>query len=103
MINSELPEPIEFEWDERSQAKSLVKHRITKIEAEEAFFRDKLIQPDERHRRTEPRFGMYGQADKGKILFIAFSIRKGRIRIISARPANKKERETYEKTFKKAA
>ena len=103
MNEPRLSEPIEFEWDEGNQAKSLVKHDITKTEAEEIFFHFKLVQPDQRHSKIEPRFGMYGQTNAGKILFIAFTIRKGRVRIISARLASKRERKTYEETIKKAA
>lgn len=103
MNEPQLPEPLDFEWDEGNQTKSLKKHRITRIEAEETFFHTKLVHPDQRHSKTELRFGMYGQTNAGKTLFIAFTIRKGQIRIISARPADKKERKIYEETLKKTA
>ena len=96
MNDLELPEPIVFEWDSGNQTKSLKKHDIANQEAEEVFFRYKLVVSDQRHSKTEPRFGMYGQTGGGKILFIAFTIRNRRVRVISARPANKKEREIYE-------
>jgi len=92
-----------FEWDEGNQAKSLEKHGITQLETEESFFNFYIVFPDQRHSQTEKRFGMYGQTQAGKLLFVAFTIRTRRIRIISARPANKKERKTYEETYKKAA
>lgn len=103
MNRQELPEPIIFEWDKGNQAKSLEKHGISNQEAEETFFRPKLVIPDQRHSSVEPRFGMYGQTNGGKILFTAFTIRARRVRVISARPANKKEREIYEQQIKKAA
>ena len=99
----ELPEPIIFEWDSGNQAKSLKKHGISSQEAEEAFFRPKLVLPDQSHSKTESRFVMYGQTDKGKILFISFTIRNKRVRVISARPADKKERTIYGQEVKKAA
>jgi uncharacterized protein len=99
----ELPEPIDFEWDSGNQTKSLVKHEITTTEAEETFFNFKQVLPDYSHStKIEPRFVMYGQTNAGKILFISLTIRRKRVRIISARPASKMERETYEK-FKKTA
>ena len=62
------------------------------IEAEEIFldqrkktFKDKL------HFGGEERLRVVGKTRKGKLLFIAFTRRKGRIRIISARNINKKE------------
>ncbi len=99
----EISEPIDFEWDEGNQSKSLEKHGITSQETEETFSRDKLVIPDQRHSKAELRFGMYGQTNTGKILFIAFTIRNKRVRIISARLANKKERKTYEQAFKKTS
>ncbi|MBI4053830.1 MAG: BrnT family toxin [Candidatus Doudnabacteria bacterium] len=99
----ELPEPLTFEWDSGNRTKSLNKHGVTVQEAEEVFFRHKLLIPDQRHSGSEPRFGMYGQTNAGKILFIAFTIRGRLVRVISARPADKKERKFYDQTFKKAA
>ena len=103
MNGQELPEPIIFEWDSGNQTKSLKKHGISSQEAEDAFFRQKLVLLDQGHSKTEARFVMYGQTDSGKILFISFTIRNKRVRIISARPADKKERNMYEQKVKKAA
>jgi uncharacterized DUF497 family protein len=97
----EIPEPITFDWDNGNQTKNLHKHGITTQDAEETFFAPKLVSPDQRHSKTEPRFGMLGQTNAGAILFIAFTIRKKQVRIISARPANKQERELYEEATKK--
>lgn len=102
MNEPEFPEPITFEWDSGNQNKNWKKHRITAQEAEETFFLFKLLVPDQRHSKAETRYGMYGQTNTGKILFIAFTIRGRRIRIISARPADRKERELYEKAKKTA-
>ena len=103
MNNPELPEPMMFEWDSGNQTKNLKKHGISSQEAEETFFCPKLIIPDQRHSNAESRFGMYGQTNAGKILFIAFTIRNRRVRIISARPGDKKERKIYEEQIKKTA
>ena len=103
MNSAELPEPIDFNWDSGNQTKSLIKHGITATEAEQAFFNFKHIIPDVVHStNTEPRYVMYGQTNMGKVLFISFTLRQKFIRIISARPASKKERNLYE-TFKKTA
>ncbi len=99
MNTIELPEPLIFEWDEGNKIKSLTKHGITNQEAEETFFNFKLIVPDQRHSNTEMRFGMYGQTKKQKTIFIAFTIRAGRIRIISSRLADRKERKIYEQAL----
>jgi hypothetical protein len=103
MNYQELSEPIIFEWDSGNQTKSLKKHGISSQEAEDAFFRPKLIAADQSHSKIEARFVMYGQTANGKILFISFTIRNKRVRVISARAADKKERNIYEQKVKKAA
>ena len=52
---------------------------------------------DEKHSRAESRYKLLGKNNAGKILFIAFTIRGQKIRIISARSASQKERNTYGK------
>jgi len=39
----------------------------------------------------------YGKTDEGRSLTVIFTLRQGRIRVISARNQSKKERKTYEK------
>jgi len=103
MYELEILEPILFDWDTGNQAKSLSKHGITNQEAEETFFNFKQVLPDLRHSQAEQRFGMLGKTNIERVLFLSFTIRRQRIRIISARPADKKERTIYEQAFKKAA
>lgn len=45
---------------------------------------------------NEPRFGALGTDFSGKKLSLSFTIREGRIRIISVRPMSKSERKNYE-------
>ena len=99
----DLPRPLAFEWDAGNQTKSLLKHGITNREAEEIFLNSNIILADQRHSVQEPRFGMYGRTRAGKILFVAFTIRGHRVRIVSARPADKKERKAYEEKTEKIA
>lgn len=46
---------------------------------------------------SEDRFGIMSKTKTGRLLFISFTIRRGQIRVISVRTANKKERGFYEK------
>lgn len=103
MNEPELPEPIKFEWDTGNQAKSLKKYGITNQETEEVFFNFKQILPDHSHSQKEQRFVLLGQTNEEKILFIVFTVRNRNVRIISAREADKKERNFYEQAFKKTA
>lgn len=86
-----------FEWDEGNAAKSFQKHGVTCDEAEEVFTARRFIPLGEQVQppSTEPRFGVLGETSQEKWLFLAFTLRQRRIRVISARPMNKKEREFY--------
>ena len=87
-----------FEWDEGNIDKSYKKHGITPNEAEEVFLDEDILSlEDIKHSKQEERFEAIGKIIKGSILILAFTIRRDKIRIISARTANKKERRRYEK------
>lgn len=91
-------EVIEFIWDKGNLDKNLKKHRVTNEESEESFFDDnKVIIKDILHSDNEKRFILLGKTKKEKLLYIVFTVRRKRIRIISARPVNKKEVPLYEK------
>lgn len=88
----------EFEWDEGNIDKSFIKHGITPKESEELFLDENvLFIEDIKHSQNEKRFIAIGQTSQGKILFAVFTIRNIKIRIISVRYANIKERREYEK------
>ncbi len=97
MNELEIPEPIEFEWDKNNQTKIRLKHGITPEEAEQSLFNRRSIIFDTRHSKAEKRYQLLGMSNDGRILFIVFTIRNFKIRIISARSANKKERIDYDK------
>lgn len=86
-----------FEWDEGNIDKSYQKHGITPDEAEQVFVdKEIFLLEDVKHSQAEDRMTAIGKALNDKILFVAFTIRRDKIRIISARIANKKERRVYE-------
>ncbi|OGF75946.1 hypothetical protein A3H65_04465 [Candidatus Giovannonibacteria bacterium RIFCSPLOWO2_02_FULL_45_14] len=92
-----LPGPLEFEWDKGNQGKNLLKHVVSDEECEEVFFDErKKILKDVLHSGKEERYLLLGQTKEKRILFIVFTIRKNKIRIISARDLNKKELKLYE-------
>jgi len=55
-----------------------------------------IAAPGEKHSSKEPRFYMLGHTDKGRRLFVVFTIRGGLIRVVSARDMNRRERRLYE-------
>ncbi len=86
---------MEFDWDGGNQLKSLIKHGVSQEESEQVFLNPYVLRIDENHSRAEMRFELLGKTDSGKALFIIFTTRNNKIRIISARPANKNERNVY--------
>ena len=88
---------VEFEWDKGNVGKNK-KHRVEDKEAEEVFFDNKkFIFKDVIHSKKEERFRIIGTTKQGRLLFIVFTIRNKKVRIISARNINKKEVFLYEK------
>ena len=94
-----LPDPIAFEWDEGNRDKNREKHGVSANEMEEVFFdADKRAYPDPKHSSTEARSIIVGKTKKGRLLFVVYTIRDKKIRVISARDLNKKrEVDLYEK------
>src|SRR3989338_3237927 len=88
-----------FVWDNANEQKILSKHKISIQEAEQPFFNLYFTEPDIKHSQNEKRFSLIGVTNLGKVLFIIFTVRNKKIRIISARPASKKERNLYEKAI----
>ena len=89
---------MDFEWDEGNSNKNLKSHTVANSEAEEAFFdSDKVQYPDLGHSQSEQRFILIGKTQKARLLFVVYTTRKNKVRVISARDLNKKEIFLYEK------
>lgn len=89
---------VKFEWDKYNTIKNWAKHEVRPYEAEEAFLDEfAVILNDEVHSESERRYILIGKTRKHRILYIVFMVRNQRIRVISARDANKKEVIIYEK------
>ena len=88
---------IEFEWDEAKNAANLAKHNC-RFEAARAFdFSTALLGEDVRKDYAETRMIALGYIGV-RLHVLVFTIRGLRIRVISLRKANKRERAHYEKT-----
>ncbi|MBK7931087.1 MAG: BrnT family toxin [Bryobacterales bacterium] len=92
-----------FEWDPRKERANLEKHSINFSEAM-AVFDDSLarIFADEDHSADERREIIVGQSQAKRLLLVSFTEPdQGRIRIISARRATRRERRDYEEYLKR--
>jgi uncharacterized DUF497 family protein len=89
-------EVIEFNWDRGNIGKNR-KHKVEDVESEEAFFDEhKVVLKDALHSKDEPRWILLGKTQKGRLLYIVFTQRGDKIRIISARNVNRREVPLYE-------
>ena len=87
-----------FEWDEGNQTKNWIKHQVSPSECEEVFFNlPLLLLNDVQHSQEEKRFYVLGKTNADRKLFISFTIRATKIRVISARDMSRKERQAYAK------
>lgn len=96
----ELDAIVGFDWDDGNIYKNKNKHGIEWQWIEEVFFNEPLLLlEDIKHSRDECRCFALGQTDEGLKLFVVFTLRANKIRVISARMMNKKERSYYEKKY----
>lgn len=88
---------IEFEWDPAKPAANLRKHGVSFEEASAAFWDPlSLAIPDPQHSQGEERFVLLGRTTANRLVVVVHVDRGARIRVISARPATRKERRQYE-------
>jgi hypothetical protein len=87
-----------FDWDEDNAKKNWDRHRVSPEEAESIFFSEPLIlASDVRHSKREKRLYALGRTDRGRRLFVAFTIRERLVRVISVRDMNRRESEMYDR------
>ena len=89
---------IRFEWDKTKSLENQKKHKISFEEAQTIFVDENaLLIHDLDHSDEEDRFVLLGMSAKIKILAVCHCYREDdqKIRIISARKANRRERNSY--------
>ena len=105
MVVVRLPSVSSFEWDRGNEQKNWLKHKVTGEEAEEAFDdKKRLILEDIKHSEKEARYILIGTTEKGRMLFVVYTLRNDntKVRIISARDTNRREVQFYEKALSAA-
>lgn len=70
------------------------KHGVSLSKARDIDFIDALVERSDRPHDSEPRYRALVEVE-GRVWSFAFADRAGRIRAISLRPANSKERQRY--------
>ena len=88
---------LRFVWDRTKADANLRKHGVAFDEAATAFGDPlSLTIPDAEHSVAEERWLLLGESVAGRLVVVAHTERGDEIRLISARPATRRERETYE-------
>jgi uncharacterized protein len=87
-----------FHWDPDKARSNLSKHSVSFEEAATVFADPLSITiPDLQHSTAgEPRFLIMGQSTLGRLVVVAHTETGDDIRLISARLATRRERQTYE-------
>jgi uncharacterized DUF497 family protein len=86
-----------FVWDDAKAIATVAKHGVSFHEAS-TIFGDPLAitYPDPDHSIGEERHITFGRSASGRLLVVAHVERQDVLRLISARPATRRERKIYE-------
>jgi uncharacterized DUF497 family protein len=90
---------IAFEWDRRKDSANRQKHGIGFLEATTVFgdpLSITISDPD--HSGDEERYVIIGLSSERSLLVVVHTIRRERVRLISARGATRHEKRKYEET-----
>ena len=91
---------VRFTWDESKRQSNLEKHGIDFYQAKE-IWAGPILRHQKRRRSKERRFLVIGKVG-ARFLAVVYTDRGGSKRIISARPANRTEREAYQRRIGRA-
>ena len=87
--------PVQFEWDDAKAALNLKKHGVDFRDAVRVFYDVNRIEwYDSAHSDEEDRYNTIGMVRE--VLFVVYTERRERTRIISARKATPRERRIYD-------
>ena len=88
---------MDFEWDPEKAAINLDKHGVAFTEAATVLEDDlSTTFPDPDHSDGEYRFVTIGRSGAGRTLVVTHTERGGTLRLITARPATRREKRFYE-------
>lgn len=92
---------MEFEWDGTKNHANIRKHGVSFETARRIFEQLHLTGLDVRRDYGEDRYISVGEMDGVAVVVVAHTEREGRTRLISARPASKREREAWHEHIRK--
>jgi uncharacterized DUF497 family protein len=92
---------IAFEWDENKRRRNLERHGVDFADILPLFGQEAIIFEDDRKDYGERRYILLGELH-GQFFQVAFTVRETRVRLISARRGNQRERRIYEQEKREA-
>ena len=96
MYTGSVDSPVEFEWDE-GNTDHIALHGITPVEAEQVYTNDPLFIGVE-FRENEWRSTCLGETGNTRVLLVVTTPREGKVRVVTAWPANRRWRNIWQKT-----
>ncbi|HAC62642.1 MAG TPA: BrnT family toxin [Cyanothece sp. UBA12306] len=85
---------MEIEWDKNKAASNFSKHNIDFEDVKNIFLAPNRLEREDKRNYGETRIQVIGIVNQ-LVLFVVYTKRENRYRIISARRANKNERKQY--------
>lgn len=85
---------VDFDWDDANR-KHVLDHRVEPGEAEDALLDPRLIGAPAYRVRAEQRWAALGATEDGRVLFVVFTRRRSRVRVVTARDASRRESRRY--------
>jgi uncharacterized DUF497 family protein len=99
MLGSQLyPKPLNLLYPSAGNFIAFVGNFASRAQVHEAIA--PVCQVDTRHSEAEQRYVGLGVRNGGRRLFVSFTVRRNRVRIISARPMSRRERTIHEEARK---
>ena len=92
----------EFEWDERKNRLNIAKHGVSFEQGSLIFDSPRVTRPDRRFAYGEDRLISIGAVEGRVFLTVVYTERLGKTRLISVRPASRRERSDYEQALRES-
>ena len=84
----------DFDWDDENIA-HISRHGVELWEAEEALLDPGRIGTPARNVGRETRRAALGATEAGRVLFVVYTRRRGKVRVVTARDAEDREKRRY--------
>lgn len=85
--------PDRFDWDDDNES-HVLEHGLDPYDVEDAFYNQHISTPAY-NQDGERRYGLIGATDGERIITVIYTYRDGRIRVVTARDADKSEKARY--------